>query len=503
MKTTIATAFIICLSYCHGQHQVVELSFEEDPNEISIAIDGRDPRGMIAGANINSIYRSSDGGVTWTRSSQTSEYGVWGDPVIIQDTAGAFYHFHLSRYEGGEWIDRLVCQRSEDGGRTFTGGTYFGLNGKKAQDKPWAITDPKTNSLYVTWTQFDKYDSKNPEDRSNILFSRSDDGGITWSDPIQINEVSGDCRDDDDTVEGAVPAVGPDGQIYVAWSGPNGLVFNRSFDGGRTWEEKEIKIAELPGGWNIEIPGIYRANGMPVTKCDLSDGPYRGRIYVNWVDLRNGDENADVFLAYSDDKGSTWSDPIRVNQDKTDRHQFFTWMDVDRKTGVVWFVFHDRQKHEDENTDVALAWTSDGGQTFGHEIISDSAFTPHKAVFFGDYNNIAAYNNVVRPVWTRLDGKRLSVRTAIIDSDLILEPENEILEISTSDKGSLIVRLNNNGLYSLKLFDLTGELRYEMSDLQLDGRPFTIPLTHQLEDRIHKVELSSEDEVFRRLWIRN
>jgi hypothetical protein len=36
---------------------------------------------------------------------------------------------------------------------------------------------------------------------------------------------------------GASPAVGPNGELYVAWNDyvANAIVFNRSFDGGRSW----------------------------------------------------------------------------------------------------------------------------------------------------------------------------------------------------------------------------------------------------------------------------
>nr|MBK9651771.1 glycosyl hydrolase [Bacteroidota bacterium] len=125
---------------------------------------------------------------------------------------------------------------------------------------------------------------------------------ITWSTPVRINKVAGDCIDSDNTVEGAVPAVGPNGEIYVAWAGPNGLVFNRSFDEGNTWLSSETPIDPMPG-WDYAIPGIYRANGLPVTACDVSGGAYTGTVYVNWSDQRNGASNTDVWLAKSTDSG--------------------------------------------------------------------------------------------------------------------------------------------------------------------------------------------------------
>jgi len=117
-----------------------------------------------------------------------------------------------------------VVQKSTDKGSTWSTGTFMGLNGTKQQDKQWAAIDRRNNTIYVTWTEFDRYGSSAPTDSSRIMFSKSTDGGNTWSTQKRINKKSGDCVDSDNTVEGAVPAVGPNGEIYVTWAGPDGLV---------------------------------------------------------------------------------------------------------------------------------------------------------------------------------------------------------------------------------------------------------------------------------------
>src|SRR5690606_12984405 len=114
-----------------------------------------------------------------------------------------------------------------------------------------------------------------------------------------INSVSGDCADDDDTVEGAVPAVAPNGDVYITWMGPNGLVYNKSMDGGNTWLSEEQKIHDIPGGWSYGISGIYRANGFPIIKIDRSGGKNHGTIYINWSDQRNGEHDTDIWLTKS------------------------------------------------------------------------------------------------------------------------------------------------------------------------------------------------------------
>ncbi len=402
---------ILTFSICSAYSQNILINDQGFPNEPSIMMDPLHPNVLIGAANINKYYISLDTGRTWVTRTLQSSYGVWGDPVIAVDIHSDFYFFHLSNPPSGNWIDRIVCQKTTDNGQTWNDGSYTGLNGTKAQDKQWCAIDRTDNTIYLTWTQFDEYGSKNSVDSTIILFSKSTDAGATWSQAMRINKVAGDCLDSDDTVEGAVPAVGPNGEVYVSWAGPAGIVFDRSLDKGNTWLDHEIAVDPMPTGWDYSIPGILRANGLPITACDLSNGPDRGTIYINWSDQRNGPDDTDVWLAKSTDGGTTWSPPIRVNDDAPGKHQFFTWMTIDQTNGYLYFVFYDRRQHTDVATDVYMAMSKDGGQTFINRRISESPFTPNKGVFFGDYTNIVAHNGIIRPIWTRLEAGDLSIWT--------------------------------------------------------------------------------------------
>lgn len=450
-----------------AQYANIMVSDEYNPEETSIFINPRNTKQIIAGANINSYYFSFDSGLTWHRNPMNSSLGVWGDPCVIIDTAGYLYFFHLSFPSQTTFLDQIVCQRSTNSGLSWNDGSGIGKNDPKQQDKEWACVNPQNNEIYITWTQFDSYGSSNPDRKSNIMFSKSSDQGLTWSDAIQINEVSGNCIDSDSTVEGAVPAVGPDGQIYTAWAGPAGLVFDRSLDGGHTWLDADIFVSDFPGGWDYSVPGIYRANGLPVTCCDISHSPYRGNIYINWTDERNSvgsDQDVDVWLAKSTDGGDTWSLPRRVNNDGAGKQQFFTWMAVDQVTGYLWFVFYDRRNYNDTRTDVFMAVSKDGGETFENFKISQSPFIPNSNVFFGDYTGISAYNNVVRPIWTRLDETNLTAWTAILDPYFEGINEEESAPIATeqvypnpfSESTVFSFKLRTAASISLCVYDLYG-----------------------------------------------
>jgi len=390
-----------------------------DPEELVVAINPADPNMLIAGANIDHVFVSNDGGMNWTSSTLASSLGVVGDPCVVFDADGIAYYAHLSFPAGFEsWLDRIVVQRSLDGGITWSDGYGIGLDPPTDQDKEWLAVD-RTHlayhgQIYMAWTRFDLYGSSATTDSTRILFSRSLDQGLSWQPPMRINEEAGNCWDNDQTVEGSVPAVGPEGQVYVAWSFDDDIWFDRSFDGGETFGT-DIHVSDQPDGWVFDVPGLMRCNGLPITACDVSESPYRGRVYVLFSDQRNGTDDTDVFLCRSDDQGTTWSAPIRVNDDTGHTHQFFPWLAVDPTTGHLHVVFYDRRVGPGAMTEVFLAQSTDGGDTFVNTRISETAFTPQDDVFMGDYIGIDAYNGVAHAIWTRMDAGDLSVWTARAD----------------------------------------------------------------------------------------
>ncbi len=466
--------FIFCLSYNPALAQFTNVLIDDagNPNETSICVNPVNTQNIVAGANLNFIYQTNDGGMTWQKKSLTSDWGVWGDPCIITDTAGDFYYIHLSNPPDGSWIDRIICQKSTDEGLSWDNGSFTGLNGEHDQDKAWAIFDPATKNIYMAWTQFDLYGSPVPTDSSNILFAKSDDLGSTWSTPKRINRKAGDCQDGDATPEGAVPAVSADGALYVAWSFNDTIWFDRSIDQGQTWLAQDIAAAAQPEGWDYNVPGLYRCNGLPVTKCDRSNGEHGGTIYINWSDQRNGSGNTDVFVARSVDGGNNWIDAVKVNDDNTQSDQFMSWMDVDQVTGAVYVIFYDRRNYSDNNTDVYIAYSTDGGASFTNARISDSSFVPNAATFLGDYNNISCYNGIIAPIWTREDGVISSVWTAQIDfttlsqANELLATGHFLLSQNVPNPFSRVtsIEMNNGtaGYYTLTLYDMVGR---KISDL--------------------------------------
>ena len=402
-----------------AQHPNIQVSSasSNDPEEVSISVDPTNPLRLAAGANDSYRYVSFDGGLHWTEAILQSSLGEYGDPVMLYDAAGFLHFAHLS-----SGLDRIVVQTSGDGGTTWNDGAGIGFNPPANQDKPGLATDLSGSafqgSLYLAWTEFDSYFSVDPADSSRILLSHSTDHGLTWSAPVRVSDLAGDCLDSDHTVEGAIPAVGPAGQVYVAWSGPGGIRFDRSLDGGATFGN-DVFVAAQPGGWDFDVSGIQRCNGLPTTLCDLSQSPYRGTIYVVWSDQRAGTGNTDIFMARSSDGGTSWSIPKRVNDDATATQQFFPAAALDPATGSLYVLYYDRRATVGNGTQVSLARSADGGDTFQSVQVSDSSFTPDASVFFGDYIGVAAWNRRIYPAWMRMDNGDLSVWTTQIGDSLL------------------------------------------------------------------------------------
>ncbi len=439
--------------------------------ELSIAVNPANPDVLAAGANIRYHFRSTDGGNSWTESTLSSSFGVAGDPCVIFDADGNLYYSHLSSPSNGSWLDRIVVQKSTDGGLTWNNGIGVGLNPPKDQDKSWLAADrtnsPFRNNIYLAWTEFDTYGSSSPSDSTRILFSLSDDQGASWSVPTRISDWGGNCIDRDETVEGATPAVGPAGQVYMAWAGHDQIFFDRSFDGGETFGE-DILVTAQPGGWDFNVAGVWRCNGMPITACDVSLSPHHGRVYVVFSDQRNGTHNTDVFLCFSDDEGTTWSAPTRVNDDTGETQQFFPWLTVDPVTGTVAVVFYDRLNTQDEATDVTVAVSNDGGASFSNITVSNASFTPWSTVFFGDYIGIDSLDGIVYATWMAMDQGDLSVWMAKLDFLSAVGPGGaprtttslvmKVPSITSTRRTRISFTTHHDTRVTLSIFDLRGHL---------------------------------------------
>lgn len=377
-------------------------------SEPGLAINPRNPSQAVAvyQTNASAVY-STDAGATWIRAEGTAppQFRVSGDVSVTYDAHGAAILCFIAFDKLGTtnyWAHNatrngIFVRRSPDGGKTWEPkliavDSVPTARGIPFEDKPYIVADVGSRSrysgnLYIGWTEFTL-------DSSVILFSRSTDGGSTWSRPARISTQAGLPRDDNGSVEGFSGAVGPDGTLYVVWGGGNEIMLTTSRDGGKTFAPSRPVIPTAPSYFTVA--GVDRSNGFPQIAAD----PRTGRLFVSWSDYRNGD--VDVFVASSSDGAKSWSKAVRVNDDAVHdgTDQYFQWLATDPADGSANVIFYDRRA-DSANTSarITIARSLDGGRTFTNYALSTTPFDA-KGDFIGDYTAIAASNGRVYGAWT-------------------------------------------------------------------------------------------------------
>ena len=184
----------------------------------------------------------------------------------------------------------------------------------------------------------------------------------------------------------------------------------------------------------VGVPGPIRSPSIGVS-------PSGGDLYVVYASDPAGTDAADVFFKRSTNGGSTWSPPVRLNDDvETNAHQFFPWLAVG-PDGVVHVVWYDTRSVYDgpTNAEINLFYTSssDGGDTWSaNKRVSAQGFVPNSGdqfggAFIGDYNGIAATTAAAHPVWTGYRGQDQDIFYATISQ----VPNDPLTSRSTTNTG--------------------------------------------------------------------
>jgi hypothetical protein len=409
----------------------VDVSNECGPqSETFITLNPVRPKTLTAGSN--EIFRlpmrgyfSSNGGTSWggvdlpLPPAKGNGINFGSDPSLAFDTRGnVFYSYIVVYFGNGSGINAtsMAVARSTDGGATYPSVTFFSLEGgsNHFNDKPMITADtnassPFRDNVYVAWDA-----AAGGSVGGGIRVGTSTDHGASFN-VTRADDPSGPGRS-----IGASPAVGPNGELYVAWNDyvANAIVFNRSNDAGSTWRTPvTVSTKSLPFDIGIPAESFRRALVYPVLDTDRSNGPHRGRLYCSWMDQTSAG-TTDIYLSYSDDEGAHWSPRQTVaDQLSIPIDRFFPWMSIDPVNGDVNISFYDTRNDTTGSrymTDVYLAKSTNGGASFSspNTRVTTVSSNEHDCggVFpcqginygnqYGDYAGLVSYGGVSYPVWT-------------------------------------------------------------------------------------------------------
>ncbi len=422
--------------------EIVNLSQgNNNQSETWITYNPLNPDNVIAGANDYyylsvqtgykmSAYATFDGFKTWNHSATPDNNGLYinipsgfdmlvYDPGLTFDSRGwCYYSYGATQIDNQQrdYDNGLFVCRSKDGGKTWeepipvalsTEGTLNQeFNDRYSIAADFNTASPFKDNIYITWKRFVR--------NTGIAFSKSNDGGQTWSIPTLL--PGGDVNQ----TQSPVPVIGPNGEIYVTWiSQANNYAdayVQKSADGGATWLSSPKKAQSIPpvGTLNslsyryvLENKQSLRVASMPYIAVDNSNGPRRGYVYL----VQTGkDDNGQtrLFLAKSTDGGGTWTSKIRIDDNQYGNDMFFPNIAVDPVTGMVAVVYYSSQNDANNiGFDAYLAFSSDGVNFRNIRLTPQLIYVNNSSdvvgdngnYYWGDYTSITAYNGRIYPCW--------------------------------------------------------------------------------------------------------
>jgi len=251
------------------------------------------PDGTIYVTPIDVVYRSTDGGKSFTTQGKTEGHG---DGDIAVDGAGRLHWLGLFANDAP-----IPYQVSKDGGKTFS--KPVDLSDKKGSDREWLDARPE-GVLYASWRHNNR----------TIQFRMSPDNGTTWG-PLRTMSP--------DAVGGPVIHGPHRGEVYeamttfgtgaVAATSGAKIQIARSLDDGVTWKLQDVYVP--PQSLQFGLVG-FPTSIFPVAAADES-----GHLYVVFsadqrlVPLAAPKPAArfGVYLTTSKDQGATWSPPVLLS----------------------------------------------------------------------------------------------------------------------------------------------------------------------------------------------
>jgi hypothetical protein len=346
--------------------------------------------------------QSTNGGATWVDKGTlpTNANGDAGDPVLARSGLTGTILLSTVQFSGAG----IVVFRSTDGCNTLLAPVQ-GAPGKSGfQDKDWITVDNFTGSgqgfIYLVERDFGP--------GNGIYLYRSIDDGLTFAPSGGTLVASGAANN----VQGAYVAVGPDHSVYVFYfdqTSPQAIRMRRSTDQGATFLSP-VTVATLATtgvNGNLFLNGGFRTNAFPQAVVNPVNP---SNVYAVYNNKPAGTDKADIFFTQSTDFGTTWSAPVRVNDDSGTNDQWQPTLAVMPNGQNLFISFYDRRLDPANSLiDVfgVIGQISGNVVTFGPNFrITDASFPVVigqdpliNPVYMGDYDQAVADDNFFYVTW--------------------------------------------------------------------------------------------------------
>jgi len=347
------------------------------------------------------LQLSGDGGRSFVPANPVQDLPAGADkcyaPEVAFDRSGLLYYLYVGLSGNGNHPMGVFLTTSSDRGRTF--GPARQVLGASNFSVRMAIDagSGKAGRIHLVWV----HASSDPPlggfapTPNPILSAYSDDGGTTFSQPVQVSDPGRD------RVVAPALAVGSDHAVHVAyydlgrdavdyqglegpvWDGTWSVVLATSTDGGGhfgpvvTVDDKVAPVERIMLIFTMPPPSL------------AVDGQ---RACLAWTDARFGD--ADAVVRCSGDGGRRWTDLRRLNDDPAGNgvRQYTPRLAL-APGGRLDAIFYDR-RDDPEHLGTQLYYTdsTDGGRHFARNLsVTTDPIDPRNGP---QYANVSAQGQV-------------------------------------------------------------------------------------------------------------
>ncbi|MCK4574901.1 T9SS type A sorting domain-containing protein [candidate division WOR-3 bacterium] len=280
--------------------------------------------------------KSTDGGQTFLPNVQVDDgLGEAYTPTIAVGNDGTIYVSWDGEPSPFSY-KQVFFSRSTDGGLTFTPDVLVNDTAGGIKNHPHRNPSMAVDSAGVIYIAYD--DGRNGPGNYDIYFSKSTDGGFTFPNDVLVNDTIGDILND----TRPALALSKDSDIYISW--------NKAFD----W----LYVSKSTDGGISFSPDVQVNDTVAESWQNSIDVDSRGYVHVTWRDGRDG--NANIYYSRSINGGLTFSPNIRVNDAAHEPEpQAYPSMCVD-DSGMVYAVW---QEGSGIHPDIYFTCTTDNGDS--------------------------------------------------------------------------------------------------------------------------------------------
>jgi hypothetical protein len=265
-------------------------------------------------------------------------------------------------FSGGTHGGEILFARSSDGGRTFgkplnLSNTVAGAGKGRLTEAIWFngsldIARGPEGNLYAAWTEYE----------GALRFSRSTDGGTSFSEPVLIAGGKGELP-----ARGPSLAVDPNGSVHLVWTVGEVLDadirYAVSIDQGRSFGAVRT-LFESQGYSDAPKIAAGRDGTLHLAYGESPEGPLQ-RYHVRYARAEGGSFGQAVEISMEHAKAFDGAGFPSLS------------LDAEGNVYLLWELFHEGEFHP---RGLGFTFSGDGGRTFDSPVVVPGSLEPRLGI---------------------------------------------------------------------------------------------------------------------------